>query len=68
MKNREFWSFVACREFKRNVAKTYPENWNMYLAVEAKQQARLAYSKHVYKDIKNKETTKALKTYNEFDI
>ena len=68
IRNREYWMFVACREFKRNVAKSYPENWNMYLAVEAKQQARLAYSKHVYKDIKNKETTKALKTYNEFDI
>jgi len=30
IKNREFWSFVACREFKRAVAKTYPENWPMF--------------------------------------
>jgi hypothetical protein len=26
MKNRKFWAFVACRNFKRAVAKTYPEN------------------------------------------
>jgi hypothetical protein len=34
MKNREYWSFVACRDFKRLVAKSYPENWNMYRVVE----------------------------------
>jgi hypothetical protein len=31
MKNREFWGFTASREFKRTVAKSYPENWNMYV-------------------------------------
>jgi len=68
IRNREYWLFVACRDFKRSVAKNYPENWNMYLTVDATKQARIAYSKHVYKDIKNRETTKALETYNEFDI
>jgi hypothetical protein len=68
IRNREYWTFVACRDFKRGVAKAYPENWNMYITVEAKKQVRLAYSKHVYKDIKNKETSRALETYNEFDI
>ena len=68
IKNREYWSFVACRDFKRSVAKSYPENWNMYLVIEATRQAKLAYSKHVYKEIKNKETAKTLETYNEFDL
>ena len=68
MKNREFWSFVACREFKRNVAKTYPENWNMYVVVDPKTKIRLAYSKTLYKDKKLKETEHALETYNEFDL
>lgn len=68
MKNREFWSFIACREFKRNVAKTYPENWNMYVVVDPRTKIRLAYSKVLYKDKKNKETAVALKTYNEFDL
>jgi hypothetical protein len=26
-KNRELWRFVACRDFKRTVAKEYPKNW-----------------------------------------
>ncbi len=68
MKNREFWSFVACREFKRNVAKTYPENWNMYVVVDPKTKIRLAYSKALYKDKKAKETEAALQNYNEFDL
>jgi len=68
IRNREYWIFIACREFKRTVAKTYPENWNMYLTIDATRQAKLAYAKHVYKDIKNKETIKALENYNEFDL
>jgi len=68
MKNREFWSFVACREFKRNVAKTYPENWNMYVVVDPKRKIRLAYSKTLYRDKKLKDTKHALETYNEFDL
>ena len=68
MKNREFWSFIACREFKRNVAKTYPENWNMYVVVDPKTKIRLAYSKALYKDVKAKETAIGLQNYNEFEI
>jgi len=68
MKNREFWSFVACREFKRNVAKTYPENWNMYVVVDPKTKIRLAYSKTLYKDLKAKETAIGLQNYNEFEL
>jgi hypothetical protein len=68
IKNREFWKFVACREFKRSVSKSYPENWNMYVTIDSTKQAKLAYSKHLYKDMKMKETARALETYNEFDL
>jgi hypothetical protein len=68
MKNREFWGFTACREFKRSVAKAYPENWNMYVAAYNNKQIKLAYQKVAYKDYKLKQTKEALKTYNEFDI
>jgi hypothetical protein len=68
MRNREYWGFTACREFKRTVAKTYPENWNTYIVVDATQRLKLAYSKAVYKEIKLKETIKALENYNEFDL
>jgi hypothetical protein len=68
IKNREFWSFVACREFKRAVAKTYPENWQMYIAADPSIKLQWAYSRSVYKEIKAKETVKALQNYNEFDL
>ena len=68
MRNREYWGFTACRDFKRTVAKTYPENWNTYIVVDATQRLKLAYNKAVYKEIKLKETIKALENYNEFDL
>jgi hypothetical protein len=68
MKNREFWSFVACREFKRNVAKNYCDNWNMYMAIDSTKKLNTAYNKEYFKDKIKKETEKALINYNEFDI
>ena len=68
MKNREFWSFTACREFKRAVAKSYPENWNMYRVIEPTKKLKQIYSKAVYKEISLKQTAKNLVNYNEFDI
>ena len=68
IKNREFWGFTACRNFKRSVAKTYPENWNMYIVVDATKKLNLTYSNAVYRDKKNKETELALKQYNDSDL
>jgi len=68
IKNREFWGFVACRNFKRTVAKTYPENWNMYVVVDPIQKLKTSYSKEVYKRVRLRNTQKDLKNYNEFDI
>ena len=68
IKNREFWGFVACRNFKRMVAKTYPENWNMYVVVDPIQKLKTSYAKEVYKRVRLRQTQKDLKNYNEFDI
>ena len=68
MKNREFWGFTACRDFKRSVAKAYPENWNMYLVVEPTAKIKLAYNKAKYKEYKAIETMRALENYNDFDL
>ena len=68
MKNKEFWSFVACREFKRSVAKSYPENWNMYAAIEPNTKIRLTYQKSLKKDYAIKKQNESLETYNEFDL
>jgi hypothetical protein len=68
MKNREFWSFVACREFKRAVSKNYPENWNMYVVVDATTKLRRIYQKTVAKNIAVNKENQALKSYNEFEL
>ena len=68
MRNREFWSFVACREFKRAVSKNYPENWNMYVVVNATTKLRKTYQKTVSRNIAVMKENKALKSYNEFEL
>jgi hypothetical protein len=68
MKNREFWSFVACRKFKRTVAKTYPENWNTYLVIEPNRKLKLTYQKSFYKDLAIRNEKIQLESYNEFDL
>jgi hypothetical protein len=68
MKNREFWSFVACRDFKRSVAKTYPENWNMYVVVDPTEKLKLTYKKHVFNHILKEKQKKDLEHYNEFNL
>ena len=60
-KNRELWRFVACRDFKRTVAKDYPGNWTKYVVMKNKY--RVA---HLY-DANLEETNKALERYNEFE-
>jgi hypothetical protein len=56
------WRFIACRKFKRAVAKTYPLNWTKYLVMKNKY--RVA---HLY-DLDVEKTKEALKNYNEFEI
>ena len=63
--NRECWGFIACREFKRTVAKVYPENWNLYIQIEPTKKLRDKYKKKVYSERMNKEK---LENYNEFDL
>ena len=68
MKNREFWGFVACREFKRAVSKAYPENWNMYLVVEPTRKIKLNSTRNYLASSAKKQETEGLKHYNEFEL
>ena len=68
MNNREFWGFVACREFKRAVAKAYPENWNMYIVVEPTRKIKLNSTRNYLASSAKKQETEGLKHYNEFDL
>jgi len=67
IKNREFWGFTACRNFKRSVSKAYAENWNMYMAVDPKKRIQLAQKSIALRDIDQRRLNEQLKTYNEFE-
>lgn len=43
-KNRELWRFEAVRDFKRTVAKEYPENWTKYVFMKNKYRVAHLYS------------------------
>lgn len=68
MKNREFWGFTACREFKRAVAKAYPENWNMYLVVEPTRKIKLNNTRNYLVNSTKQKNIEGLKNYNEFEL
>jgi hypothetical protein len=68
IRNREFWSFIACREFKRAVAKTYPENWNMYVVVDPNKKLKLEHKRISFKHSLANKTAEELKKYNEFEL
>lgn len=65
---RECWSFTACRNFKRAVAKTYPDNWTMYIEVESNRKLWKIYTAITLRDKNNKQLKESLKNYNEFDL
>jgi hypothetical protein len=68
MKNREFWGFTACREFKRAVAKAYTENWNIYLQVLPTAKIDKLYTGKLYADYLISADKKKLENYNEFEL
>ena len=44
-KNRDLWQFQAVRQFKRTVAKTYPEYWPKYIVMESKRRVKDMFKK-----------------------
>lgn len=42
-KNRELWQFKAVRQFKRAVAKSYPEQWTKYIKMGNKKRVAEMY-------------------------
>jgi hypothetical protein len=66
--NRECWSFTACRAFKRSLAKSYPENWPMYVEVDPMKKLKRIFQKEKAKHHKQNYEDPGLKDYNEFDI
>lgn len=66
--DRQIWTFIPCRTFKRTVAKTYPDNWTRYVKVENNIRISKMYNLMAYEHRKADKAAKNIQTYNEFDI
>lgn len=67
-RHKELWKFVATRNFTREVGKTYPENWKMYVEVDPKRNINRTFSKNVERIEEQESDAVKLQTYNEFEI
>lgn len=56
------WIFKPAREFKRLVAKIFPENWKMYVEINGK-----SYVSSLHKSKTTKRRIEASEDYNEFE-
>lgn len=68
VRDRQIWTFRPCRQFKRYVAKQYPENWTKYVKVENQIRISKLYTALTYIQFEKKNTEIKLKDYNEFDL
>lgn len=66
--NRDCWAFVACRNFKRSLARTYPETWMNYVQVDPMKKIRKMFQGVILKDMRKRAEGKKLEDYNEFDL
>lgn len=62
------WGFSAVRDFKRSVAKTYPEEWKKYPVIDNFQKISRLLRKSRKLDYKEMKTAEELQHYDEFDL
>lgn len=66
--NRELWTFSAVRQFKRTVAKEYPESYQRYLVMTKDLRISSLYDKQKRKAYIEKASEKMLEDYDEFKL
>jgi hypothetical protein len=66
--NRECWGFVGCRNFKRSIAKVYPDNWMLYVDVDPNKKIRKMFQATILRDYRKNLEKKQLENYNEFEL
>ena len=63
------WGLSPVRQFSRNVAETYPENYTKYLVVDDYKRINAVFSKRMYSmDMRKIEEDIIKNSYNEFDL
>jgi hypothetical protein len=67
-KNHELWGFTGVRDFKRTVAKAYPQNWKKYVIVDNMMKVSKLFRLENFKQYKTKETKELLQNYDEFNL
>lgn len=67
-KHHDMWGFTGLRDFKRTVAKTYPQEWKKYVQVDNLVKVSLLFRKQKFKDFKKQETARLLDEYDEFNL
>jgi len=67
-KHHEMWGFSGIRNFKRNVAQTYPVNWKKYVMVDNLVRISRIFRKEKYKEFLKNETLDLLNNYDEFNL
>lgn len=66
--DRQIWNFIPCRNFKRHVAKTYPENWTRYIKIANTLRVSKLYHALSVKSYQEAIDKNNIQFYNEFDI
>lgn len=67
-KHNDLWGFSGLRDFKRSVAKTYPNKWKMYVVVDNLVKVSRIFRQEKYKSDMKLETIDLLKNYDEFNL
>lgn len=67
-KNHDLWSFEPIRQFKRAVAKSYPENWKTYIQVDHTLKISALFRKAKAREYFKAEQQQKLQEYNDLDI
>jgi hypothetical protein len=62
------WWFTGVRDFKRTIARTYPENWKRYILLDNMIKVSRIFRKQKSQDIIKNETEQLLQQYDEFNL
>lgn len=67
-KFHELWGFTGVRDFKRTIAKVYPQEWKRYILIDNTQRISRLFRKAQAKEFLLKEQEIKLDNYDEFDF
>lgn len=67
-KHNDLWGFAGLRNFRREVAKTYPIEWKKYVMVDNLVRVSRIFRKQKFKQYKEDLTQQLLEEYDEFNL